>query len=101
MDLTAIKRVKVSETLLKRAIRKLAKPSNEASAEYKRLLSECHSLMERNDHERALDTLISIGSLVSCRGGFWRDLERAAENMGLVHRLPELRKRFADAPVPR
>jgi hypothetical protein len=28
--------------------------------------------------------------LDAARGGFWRDLERAAENMGLVDRLPAL-----------
>lgn len=53
--------------------------------------------MLEKEFELALDTLEEIGHLVSCRGGFWRDSEKAAESMGLVDRLPALRKSFLDA----
>jgi hypothetical protein len=60
------------------------------------LLARYHEFLEHNEFELALDTLEEIGNLVACRGGFWRDLERAAENMALVERLPKLRKNFLD-----
>jgi hypothetical protein len=34
------------------------------------------------------------GELLPCRGGYWRNLERAAESMDLVARIPHLRCRF-------
>lgn len=64
--------------------------------EYSALLVEFHSYLEHNELELALDSLEELGRLVSCRGEFWRDLERAADNMGLVDRLPALRKCFAE-----
>jgi hypothetical protein len=65
--------------------------------EYVALLGQYRGFLEHNELELALDTLEALGHLVSCRGGFWRDLERAVENMGLVERLPALRKSFTDA----
>jgi hypothetical protein len=37
------------------------------------------------------------GSLVLARGGFWKDLERAATNMALVARASQLRRKFQEA----
>jgi hypothetical protein len=58
---------------------------------------EPKNFFERNELGLAFDTLEQLGHLVSCRGGFWRDLERAAENMGLMDRLPPIRKAFSDS----
>jgi hypothetical protein len=84
----------VSRTLLERARRALPVGSEQ---EYVNQLARYREFLEHYEFEIALDTLEELGHLVSCRGGFWRDLERAAENMGLVDRLPALRKSFLDA----
>jgi len=47
----------------------------------------------------AFNELVAAARLVDCRGGVWRDLERAAQLMDLRDRIPELRERFASAPV--
>jgi hypothetical protein len=88
---------KLTETLLERATNTLPVASEQQEQEYVTLLTRYHEFLEQNELELALDTLEELGHLVSCRGGFWRDLERAAENMGLVDRLPALRKGFFDA----
>lgn len=56
--------------------------------------------LEHNELGLALDILEELGHLISARGGFWRDLEHAAENMGLVDRLPVLRTAFSEALEP-
>jgi len=78
MNAALFKRWKVSETLLKRAHAALPRP-------------------ESDEHELALDTLEELGDLVATRGGFWKDLMRAAENMTLLDRIPKLQKKFDDA----
>jgi hypothetical protein len=83
--------------LLERARRALPDPSEQQKQEYATLLAQYHGYVERNELGLALDTLEELGHLIPCRGGFWRDLERAAETMGLVDRLPALRKAFSDA----
>ena len=65
--------------------------------EYERLLSEYRSFLEHNELELALDMLEELGDLVPCRGGFWRNLERAAESMDLHGRIPYFRERFKQA----
>ena len=50
--------------------------------------------LHHNELELALDVLEEIGDLVPCRGGYWRDLERAAESMGLEERVPYFREQF-------
>jgi hypothetical protein len=67
---------------------------------YQNLLSEYGQFLEHNEFELALDMLEQLGDLVDCRGGFWRDLERAAENMELKDRIPELRKKFSETTSP-
>jgi len=50
--------------------------------------------LEHNEHELALDTLGDMGELVAPRGGFWKDLIRAAENMALRNRIAYLETKF-------
>jgi hypothetical protein len=96
-DAKLLKRWKITEVLLERARRALPEPSEQQKQEYVTLLAQYHRYLEHNELGLALDTLEELGHLIPCRGGFWRDLERAAENMGLVDRLPALRKSFSDA----
>jgi len=93
-DVEHRKRWMASRTVLEPARRALPDGSEQ---QYVTLLARYGEFLEHNEIELALDTLEAIGHLVSCRGGFWRELEKAAENMGLVDRLPVLRKRFFDA----
>jgi hypothetical protein len=44
--------------------------------------------------------LEELGELVPCRGGFWRDLERAAVIMELHERAGQLRSRFLSTRPP-
>jgi hypothetical protein len=96
-DVKLLKSWKVTETLLERARNALPIPFEQHEQEYTALLAQYQSYIEHNELGLALDTLEELGHLGPCRGGFWRDLERAAENMGLVDRLPALRKAFSDA----
>jgi hypothetical protein len=90
---------KVTEVLLERARRALPAPPAANEEEHRMLLARYHEYLQHNELELALDALEELGKLVACRGGFWRDLERAAENMELTDRLPALRKKFEEAPV--
>jgi len=96
-DANLLKSWKITETLLESARRALPASTETHEQEYATLLGRYREALEHNELELALDMLEAFGHLVSCRGGFWRDLERAAENMGLVERLPALRKSFTDA----
>lgn len=53
--------------------------------------------LEHNEHELALDMLQEMGELVETRGGFWKDLIRAAENMKLLNRIPYFERKFEEA----
>ena len=96
-DAKLLKSWKITETLLERARHALPDPSEQNEQQYATLLAQYHTFLEHNELGLALGTLEELGHLIPCRGGFWRDLERAAENMGLVDRLPALRKSFSDA----
>jgi len=96
-DAKLTKSWKITETLLERARHALPARHEQAHAA---LLTQYREFLEHNELELALDILEELGHLISARGGFWRDLERAAENMGLVDRLPALRKAFSEALVP-
>lgn len=61
------------------------------------LFSEYEQYLEHNEFELALDMLEELGAMLPCRGGYWRELERAAENMGLSERVPALREEFSEA----
>jgi hypothetical protein len=88
------KRWMVSRTVLERARRALP---DGCEQQYETQVARYREFLEHSEFELALDALEEIGHLVACRGGCWRDLERAAENMGLVEKLPALRKSFLDA----
>jgi hypothetical protein len=96
-DAELVKSWKITETMLERARHALPKLDDR---EHAALLTQYREFLEHNEFGLALDILEELGHLVSARGGFWRDLERAAGNMGLIERLPALRKAFSDAPVP-
>src|SRR5262245_23165875 len=96
-DAKLVKSWMVTETLLERA--RHALPAHHEQ-EYAAPLTQYREFLEHNELELALDILEELGHLNSARGGFWRDLERAAENMGLVDRLPALRKAFSEALEP-
>lgn len=88
------KQWKVTEAHLRSAHRALPELPTEVAAEFERLQSEFSSFLDHNELELALDMLQELGELVTCRGGFWRDLERAAESMSLPNRMPYFRTRF-------
>ncbi|MEI6780487.1 MAG: hypothetical protein WCQ21_06135 [Verrucomicrobiota bacterium] len=85
---------RVAEAQLEAACRLLPKPPDPAAEEFERLLKEYRVYMDRHELELALDRLQGLGDLVPCRGGYWRNLERAAETMELAGRMPYLRSRF-------
>ena len=87
----------VTRTLLSRARAALPLPSPDAKAEFEETLAEYEHMLDHNELELALDALEHAGSLVTSRGGFWKDLERAATNMELIARASQLRRRFQEA----
>jgi hypothetical protein len=95
-DVRLLKSWKITAALLERARQALPEPSEEQKPECVAILAEYHELLEHNELALAFDALEALGHLVPCRGGFWRDLERAAENMGLTDKLPALRKGTGD-----
>jgi hypothetical protein len=99
-DAELVKRWRITETLLERARRALPGASAHDVQKCAALLARYREFLDDNELELALDILEELGHLISARGGFWCDLERAAENMNLVDRLPALRQAFSDAPVP-
>jgi len=60
-------------------------------------LKEFQEYLDHNELELAMDELDRIGQQHDCRGGFWRNLERAATAMKLSERTKEFRQRFQDA----
>jgi hypothetical protein len=93
-DVKLLKSWKITVTLLERARSALPVASEQHAQEQAALLAKYREFLEHNELGLALDTLEELGHLTPCRGRFWRDLERAAENMGLVDRLPAIRKSF-------
>ena len=96
-DIVQVKRWKISETLLKRAHHALPRPEKKEEEQFSVLEKEFFAYLEHNEHELALDMLQELGELVAPRGGFWKDLIRAAENMGLSSRTPYFEKMFHEA----
>jgi predicted house-cleaning noncanonical NTP pyrophosphatase (MazG superfamily) len=99
-DVELVKRWKITETLLERARHALPDAPVQHEQKCAEHLAQYREFLEHNELELALDILEVLGHLISARGGFWRDLERAAENMGLVDRLPALQRAFAEALEP-
>jgi len=71
--------------------------SPQVAAEYEPLLSDYRSYLEHNEFELAMDMLEEPGDLTQCSGGYWRNLERAAETMELLHRIPCFWQKFEQA----
>ena len=82
------KRWKVTAAHLEHARGLLPSPSREVAAEFERLLSDYRSYLDHNELELALDLLQELGDLVPCRGGYWRNLERAAETFQFSFAIP-------------
>ncbi len=96
-DVALVKRWKISEALLKRAHRALPRPDKNAEEQFRVFEKEFLEYLEHNELELALDMLQEAGDLVAPRVGFWKDLIRAAENMGLTKRIPYFETKFHEA----
>lgn len=94
-----MKRWLATKALLRRAHAAIP-ASEEPQREVTYLRSEFTESIEHNELELALDALEELGELVPCRGGFWRDLERAAVMMELHKRAARLRSRFLSISPP-
>jgi hypothetical protein len=99
-DAKLLKSWKITETLLEQARQALPTVPAQHEQESAAVLAQYREFLEHNELELALNILEDLGHLISATGGYWRDLERAAENMGLLDRLPALRKAFSDALQP-
>ena len=91
------KRWKVTETLLERARQAWPEPTTKVDEEYRRTMAHYSEMLAHDELGLAFEALEEIGRLVEPRGGFWRDLERAAENMGLTDAIPRLRAKYKEA----
>ena len=96
-DVGLVTRWKISEALLRRAHEALPPPQEYAQEQFITLEKEFLEYLEHNEHELALDMLQELGGLVQPRGGFWKDLIRAAENMELPNRIPFFEREFREA----
>jgi hypothetical protein len=96
-DAALIKRWKTSEKLLKRANSALPRPGKDNELAFLKLEKNFFDFLDHNEHELALDMLEGLGELVTPRGGFWKDMIRASENMGLPARVPYFETQFAKA----
>jgi hypothetical protein len=96
-DVAQFKRWKISEAILERARCALPQPEKNVEQRFCKLEKEFTEYLEHNEHELALNKLQELGELVAPRGGFWKDLIRIAENMGLWDRVPDFEKRFDEA----
>jgi hypothetical protein len=94
-DPRLLKRWKVSEALLRRAHGAL--PGLPQNQKFCSLEATFFEYIEHNEHGLALDVLEELGELAFPRGGFWKDLIRAAENMELTDRIPRFQKKFHEA----
>ncbi len=88
---------KGSESLLLKARAALPEVSLDHKDEFETKDKIFREFIDHNEHELALDVLEEMGVMTKPRGGFWKDLERAAVNMGLDDRVPSLRSEFDKA----
>jgi len=89
-----IKQWRVTVTLLQRAHRAIPNPQQDVSTRVVEHEKEFDNFIAHNELELALDMLEEIADMVPCGGGFWRDLERAAETMDLSQRAQRLHNQF-------
>jgi hypothetical protein len=100
MSVDLIKRWKATEAVLNRACAALPAPSAAARDEFEAAVAQFREYISHNELELAFEELQAAAALANCRGGVWRDLERAAEFMQLHDRAAEMRRRFRAAPTP-
>lgn len=86
----------ISAALLRQAHRALPRPTKD-EARFAHLEKEFFEYLDHNEHELALDMLQELGELAEPRGGFWKDLIRAAENMELPKRVPHFQQKYHEA----
>jgi hypothetical protein len=91
------KRWKVTEALFNRAILGLPTLSPTERVAVDGLIVEAREFLAHNELGLALDDIAAAAALAPCRGRVWRDLERAAEVMGLPERASEFHARFLAA----
>lgn len=91
----------ITRTLLARAKARLPIPAADRAVEFDKAIAEHERMLSHNELELALDALEAAGDLVAPPGGFWRDLERAAENMHLYARASQLRRKFQESLASR
>ena len=68
-----------------------------AEAVEPQILSSYRDHAEAGDYRNAILTLRDLGQTVKARGGYWRDLEKAAERFGERDLIPSLRRQFKAA----
>jgi hypothetical protein len=78
---------KTTEAVLKRACRKLPPAPPAVLVEFEAAVANFHRCLSRHRLKSAFEELYVAAALSNCRGGVWRDLERAAEFMNLYRRL--------------
>jgi hypothetical protein len=88
----------VADAVMARACRALPSPASEEREQFEGLVGRFHVCIH-NELALAFEALCAAAELVACRGGVWRDLERAAEVMGLHDRVAYSRERFRAAPI--
>jgi hypothetical protein len=93
------KKWRAAKTVMARAYRALPHPTFADREQFDGSISRFHEYINHNELGLAFEELCAAAELVNCRGGVWRDLERAAEFMGLHGRVPHLRERFRAAPI--
>ena len=84
----------MTSVLLERANRSIPDCAGEDSQRLVELRVQFREYLDHSELELALDVLQEIGEIMQCRGGFWRDLERAASAMKLEERAQRLHERF-------
>jgi len=97
VDLAIKKKWEVTEVLLSRARGHLLPTLGDAGKEQDPRLQQCDEYLAHNELELAMEVLADIGAEHQCRGGFWRDLERAAKIMELSERSVQFRANFHEA----
>jgi hypothetical protein len=93
------KKWRATEAVMERACRALPPPTLEEREQFEGAIGRFRHYISHNELGLAFEELCTAAELVNCRGGVWKDLERAAQFMGLYDRLSYLRDRFRAAPI--
>ena len=90
---------RIAKTVMARACQALPSPTSEERERFEGAIGRYHEYIQHNELGLAFEELCAAAELVNSRGSVWRDLERAAEVMGIHDRLDYLRERFRAAPI--